>query len=142
MLLSKNFTLEEMCASSTATRLGIKNVPNDTVKKNLRYLAQKVLQPLRDWWGKAIIISSGYRCEQLNRAVGGATTSQHKLGMAADISFKSNDTGMKLFNYIKDHLVFDQLIFEHNKAGVYWIHVSYRPDGLNRNQVIGNLLKK
>lgn len=141
MNLTKNFTLEEMCASATATARKIKNVPTKDVEERLKALCENVLQPLRDAYGMSIVINSGYRCPKLNSAVGGAKTSQHMTGEAADIRCNNKVTREWIFNYIKDNLPFDQLILEHNSAGTYWVHVSYR-NGKNRKQVIGNLLKK
>ena len=112
---------------------------------HLVYLAAFVLEPLRVAMGMPIRITSGYRCEALNKAVGGVYNSQHLKGQAADICIDGDMTkGRKMFNYIRDNLPFDQLIWEHNKAGIYWIHVSFVfPDfGKNRKQVIDNLLKK
>lgn len=141
--VSKNFTLEELYASDTAARLRISNVPNQQAICNLCALAHNVLQPLRDWVGKPILIGSGYRCAALNKAVGGVSNSQHMLGEACDIYIEGNlSNGKKWFEWIKTHCEFDQLIWEHNSKGTYWIHVSYRADGKNRKQVIDNLLKK
>ena len=140
--ISKNFTLEELCASSTATANKISNVPGKQEQANLCALVHFVLQPLRDHLGHGISISSGYRCPALNSKVGGVSNSQHVKGQAADINIKGDmNAGKAWFDYIKKNLDFDQLIWEHSKAGVYWIHVSYRSDGKNRKQVINNLLK-
>lgn len=138
--LSNNFTLEELCASDTAKAKGIRNEPGKAEVVNLTLLAVHVLQPLRNKMG-AITISSGYRSPQLNRAVGGVSTSQHVKGQAADIAIPNQTVGKIWFSYIKSNLPYDQLIWEHNSAGVYWIHVSYNIDG-NRHQVIDNLLKR
>ena len=138
--LSNNFTLEELCASDTAKERGIKNEPGKAEIVNLTHLAVHVLQPLRNKMG-AITISSGYRSAALNKAVGGVSNSQHVKGQAADIAIPSKQVGKIWFSYIKDYLTFDQLIWEHNAAGTYWIHVSYNKDG-NRHQAIDNLLKK
>lgn len=140
--LTPNFTLEEMCASSTATARHIDNTPTESVKINLRALCENVLQPLRDAYGKSIVINSGYRCKKLNSAVGGSKTSQHMTGEAADIRCNNKVTREWIFDYIKTHLTFDQLILEHNSSGTYWVHVSYRKDGKNRKQVIADMLKK
>lgn len=141
--VSKNFTLEELYASDTASRLRISNVPTQSATCSLCALVHNVLQPLRDWWGKPIVIGSGYRCAALNKAVGGVSNSQHMLGEAADINIGGDLTqGKKWFAWIKANCTFDQLIWEHNAAGEYWIHVSFRADGKNRKQVIDNLLKK
>lgn len=141
--LSRNFTLEELCASSTANAHGITNKPGTQEIVNLAALVQNVLQPLREWWGKPIAIGSGYRCQALNKAVGGVSNSQHVSGQAADLCIDGNiEKGRKWFQYIRNHLTFDQLIFEHNSKGSYWVHVSFDPFGCNRKQVIENLLKK
>lgn len=140
--ISKNFTLEELCASQTAKAKGIRNNPGQTDVVNLCALVHKVLQPLRDAMGTAIKISSGYRSLALNNAVGGVRNSQHLTGQAADICIDGDLTkGKRWFEWIKSHCEFDQLILEHNSKNSYWIHVSYRADGLNRKQVINNLLK-
>ena len=78
---------------------------------------------MREWYGKPIIVNSGYRCEALNKAIGGAKSSQHMLGEAADITVGSKEENEKLFDYIKDNLEFDQLI---NESDFSWVHVSYR----------------
>jgi len=140
--ISKNFTLEEFTASKTAKEKGIRNNPGQTDIVNLCGLVHNVLQPLRKWWGKEVKIGSGYRSLALNQAVGGVKNSQHMRGEAADLCIDGDLTkGKQWFNWIKTHCEFDQLIMEHNAKGSYWVHVSFRCDGLNRNQVITNLLK-
>lgn len=96
-------------------------------------MVDNVLDPLREWYGKPIVVNSGYRCPALNKAVGGATTSQHMSGQAADIDTGDRQQNKLLFEYIRKNLPFDQLIDESNFA---WVHVSYRADGRNRNQVL------
>lgn len=144
--VTMHFTIEEMYASDTAKRLGIDNKPTTQKMINLVYLCAFVLEPLRVAMGEPIRVSSGYRCEKLNKAVGGVYNSQHLKGQAADLCIDGDiEKGRRWFNYIKDHLPFDQLIWEHNpKTGSYWVHVSYVfPDfGPNRRQVINNLEKK
>lgn len=141
--LSCNFTLEELTASATAKARGIKNAPSTQEVVNLTALAQNVLQPLREWWGQPITIGSGYRCPELNKAVGGVSNSQHMKGQAVDLFIDGDIAkGRKWFEYIKNHLPFDQLIMEHNAKGTYWVHVSFDPFGCNRKQVINELLKK
>ena len=143
--ISKNFTLEELRDSATAKKLGIVNAPGVDEVCNLCALVHHVLQPLRDAMGEPIKIGSGYRCPQLNRAVGGVGNSQHLTGQAADLCIDGDiQKGRKWFNYIKNHLPFDQLIWEHNSKGTYWVHVSFvYPDfGKNRHKVIDDLLKK
>jgi hypothetical protein len=141
-----HFTIEEMYASATANRLGIDNKPSVQKMINLVYLCAFVLEPLRVAMGEPIKISSGYRCERLNKAVGGVYNSQHLKGQAADLFIGGDiEKGKRWFAYIRDHLPFDQLIWEHNpKTGSYWVHVSFVfPDfGKNRKNVIDGLIKK
>jgi hypothetical protein len=141
-----HFTIEEMYASDTAKRLGINNKPNMQQLINLVYLCAYVLEPLRVAMGEPIKIGSGFRCQQLNKAVGGVAMSQHTKGQAADLCIDGDiKKGRKWFNYIKDHLPFDQLIWEKNpKTGSCWVHVSFVfPDfGKNRRHVIDGLIKK
>lgn len=141
--ISKNFTLDELLASATAKQMHIINAPGVDEVCNLCALVHNVLQPLRDAMGEQIKIGSGYRCPQLNKAVGGVPTSQHMKGEAADLCIDGDlKKGRKWMTWIMEHCDFDQLIFEHNAKGTYWVHVSYRADGKNRRQVIDNLLKK
>lgn len=141
--ISKNFTLEEFTASTTAKAKGITNVPSTQQMANLCALVHHVLQPLRDAMGHEVKIGSGYRCPRLNQAVGGVSNSQHLKGEAADLCIDGDKTkGRKWFTWVQTHCDFDQLIWEHNAKGTYWVHVSYRSDGKNRKQVIGDLLKK
>jgi hypothetical protein len=141
--ISKNFTLDELTASATAKQMHIINAPGVDEVCALCALVHNVLQPLRDAMGESIKIGSGYRCPQLNKAVGGVQTSQHVKGEAADLCIDGDmKKGKRWFEWIKSHCDFDQLIMEHNSKGTYWVHVSYRADGKNRRQVIDNLLKK
>ena len=141
--VTMHFTIEELYASNTAKRLGIDNKPSVQQMINLVYLSAYVLEPLRVAMNEPIKIGSGFRCQALNKAVGGVYNSQHLKGQAVDLCIDGDIAkGKKWFNYIKDHLPFDQLIWEHNSKGNYWVHVSFRADGQNRHQVIDNLLKK
>ena len=143
--ITKHFTLEELCASATAKALGIENKPQVQQIIALVYLAVYVLEPLRVAMNEPIPISSGFRCERLNRAVGGVSNSQHTKGQAADLCIGGDiEKGKRWFSWIKNHLKFDQLIWEHSSNGTYWVHVSFvHPDfGMNRMQVIDNLLKR
>jgi hypothetical protein len=140
-----HFTMEELYASATAKAKGINNKPNVQQMINLVYLAAYVLEPLRVAMNEPITIGSGFRCEALNRAVGGVKNSQHLKGQAVDLCIDGDmKKGKKWFDYIRKNLPFDQLIWEHNAKGSYWVHVSFVfPDfGKNRKQVIENLLKK
>lgn len=143
--VTMHFTIEELFASATAKAKGIDNTPNIQQMINLVYLSAYVLEPLRMAMDEPIKIGSGFRCQKLNKAVGGVYNSQHLKGQAADLCIDGDIAkGKRWFNYIKDHLPFDQLIWEHNAKGTYWVHVSFVfPDfGKNRHQVIDNLLKK
>lgn len=123
----------ELCASTTADAHNIKNTPPLQEAGNLKALAENVLDPLREWYGKPIYVNSGYRSPQLNRIVSGAPTSQHMKGEAADITAGSKAENKKLFDYIKSNLPFDQVIDEKDYS---WVHVSYKRDGSNRKQVL------
>ena len=141
--ISKNFTLDELTASATAKALGIINAPGVDEVCNMCALVHHVLQPLRDAMQEPIKIGSGYRCTKLNQAVGGVANSQHIRGQAADLCIDGDKVkGKRWFDWIRAHCEFDQLIWEHNARGSYWVHVSFRSDGNNRRNVIGNLLKK
>lgn len=134
MKLSRNFTLEEMIYSYTADKEGIDNTPSNEDIANLTTLVQMVLQPTRDYAGRPIHIASGYRADELNDSIGGADDSQHTYGMAADIK---SDNLRELFNFIKDYLEFDQMIWEFgDKDQPDWIHVSYVEESMNRNQIL------
>ena len=139
--ITKNFTLEELYASDVAKKKKINNTPDAQSIVNLVHLTTNVLQPLRDWYGKPILIGSGYRSAALNKAVGGVKNSQHMSGQAVDLYIEGDRSkGWHWFEYIRDHLLFDQLIWEHNSKGTYWVHVSFAK-GKNRKQVINNLVK-
>ncbi len=126
----KYFTIAELCASSTATAKGIDNTPTPGITQNLERLVANVLDPLREAWGKPIVVTSGYRCPELNKAVGGAKNSHHMQGMAADISTGNKVDNRRLFQKILDlGLPFTQLIDE---KGFSWIHVSYDTSNLKR----------
>ena len=136
MQLTEHFTLSELVRSETATNRHIDNTPSPDVVDNLRNLCSNVLEPARVAFGASIYITSGYRCPALNKAVGGKPTSQHLRGEAADLQVRSVENLRKLYNAIKDHGVFDQLLFESNGV-TKWIHVSYKQGG-NRRQAIDN----
>ena len=128
----KHFTIRELSHSDTAVARGIDNYPTAEAVSNLTNLVNNVLDPLRERYGKPIRVSSGYRSPTLNRSVNGATSSQHRLGEAADITVGDKDENQKLFEIIKQELPFDQVI---NEKDFSWIHVSYR-EGRLRKQVL------
>lgn len=129
----KYFTIAELCRSNTADRLGVNNRCKQEHVTALIALVDNVLDPLREWYGKPLVVSSGYRCPELNKAVKGSATSQHMTGEAVDIDTGDRQQNKLLFEYIKKNLPFDQLIDESNFA---WVHVSFRADGKNRKQVL------
>lgn len=136
MYITSNFTMEEMVASNTATRLGIDNKPDRNAYSQLCLLALDVLQPLRDSYQKPIKISSGYRCPLLNKAVGGVSASQHLKGEAADIN-NGQKENKRIFNLAKKmieegKLNVGQLIDE---KGYSWVHISI-PNGKHHNQIL------
>nr|DAL85161.1 MAG TPA: peptidase [Caudoviricetes sp.] len=128
----KHFTIKELSHSDTALAKGIDNFPTAEAISNLTKLVDNVLDPLREKYGKPIRVSSGYRSAILNRSVNGATSSQHRLGEAADITTGSKDENRRLFAIIENELLFDQLIDEKDFS---WVHVSFR-EGSNRKQVL------
>lgn len=122
--LTKNFDLSEFIISPTAERRGIDNRPDSLTVLNLRYLCLAVLQPLRDHLGVPIVITSGFRCPELNTVVGGDEKSQHLCGEAADIIIPSLNIE-NVFDWMKENLIYDQLILETKNQFNQWIHVSY-----------------
>lgn len=142
MQLSPHFKLVEFTRSATAQARHIDNTPNEEQIKNLKFLCDNVLEPLREQFGP-IIIGSGFRCPALNTAVGGVKNSQHKTGEACDIHLPSIEVGKKYFEFLKKLPIFDQLIWERNnpRSNHYWIHVSVKRSGKNRKQVIPLLNK-
>jgi zinc D-Ala-D-Ala carboxypeptidase len=138
MQLSKNLSLAEVMRSETAKRKGISNMPTPEHIENFKLLAEKVFQPIREHFGRAIHISSGYRSAALNKAVGGSLSSQHCSGEAIDIDMDGTDvTNAQIFNFIKDNLEFDQLIWEFGTdSNPDWVHVSYESKGKQRKQIL------
>lgn len=135
------FSIEELCHSDTATARQIDNTPAPAVRQKLQTLIDELLDPLRRAWGQPIRVSSGYRCPELNRAVGGVANSQHQTGEAADLTTGTAAQNRQLFARIIEmqqsgRIDFDQLIWERGSAaGPDWIHLSYRR-GNNRRQVL------
>ena len=134
---SSYFTIPELCASATAQREGIDNRPPECAYHLLHVLVEQLLDPIREAWGEPIVVSSGYRCKELNTLVDGAKNSHHMLGCAADIIAGNKADHRRLFNLIRQmqqegKIRFTQLIWEGNGQ---WIHVSYGPSDL-RCQVI------
>ena len=137
--LTRNFTLKELIHSDTADANFICNIPSHYVIIKLTDLAENILQPLRDNFNQPVIITSGYRNEELNILVRGTPTSQHTTGQAADLHIKNTDL-LVVGEWIEDNLNFDQLILESYNPikNTGWIHVSYK-EGYNRNQVLNQV---
>lgn len=135
----KYFSIEELCKSETAKSKNINNSPSEEIKTHLKELVENLLDPLREAWGSPIHVNSGYRCEKLNKAIGGAKNSAHKYGYAADIVPANGKIyEFKLFvrkwlkeNYIK----FDQYIDE-QKGNSHWVHLGYKHNGVQRMQYL------
>lgn len=137
-MISTNLSLKEATRSNTARRLGIDNTPDGYTVGNMELLANKIFQPLREWVGGPIRVNSFYRCEELNRAIGGSSRSQHCEGRAIDLDdIHGHATNAEMFKYIKDNLSFDQLIWEFgDEENPDWIHVSYVSENQNRNRCL------
>ncbi len=141
MKISEHLSLIEVSTSDTAKRLGIDNTPKGDHLENLKLLAEKVFEPIRAHFGKPIKLSSGYRSKALNESIPGSSkTSQHCTGEALDLDQDNAGTGVtnkQVFDYIKDNLEFDQLIWEYGTdANPDWVHVSYESTGKQRKQIL------
>jgi zinc D-Ala-D-Ala carboxypeptidase len=132
MNISKNITLSEAIYSPTAKRLGLSNEPDEVVLSNMKLVAEKCFEPLREWYGKPIRVNSFYRCRALNEAVKGSASSEHVKGMAIDMDAGSKEENKKIFDWCKNNLTFTQLINEYNFT---WVHISYNQDKL-KNQIL------
>jgi len=121
--ISKHLSYREATHSNTAKARKIDNTPSSDTLVRMKYVAENVFEPLREWYGKPININSFYRSEELNYAIRGAKNSQHKKGEAIDISAGSSTENKKLFDWIAENLEYDQLI---NEYGYKWIHVSLK----------------
>jgi len=135
MQLSKNFSLAEMTKSQTATRMGMDNNPSEDEVENLRLLCERDLQPVRDHLNHTVSISSGYRNAVLSRKIGSSEKSQHCQGEAADLEIFGTPNN-EVSDWIKENLMFDQLILEYWEPGQPnsgWVHVSYKKE-INSNR--------
>ena len=130
--ISKHITFNEATKSPTAIRNGIKNEPNAQELSNMKLVAEKCFEPLREWYGKPIKVNSFFRCEKLNTLVKGSKTSQHVEGKAIDMDAGSKQENKKIFEWCKSNLVFDQIINEYDYS---WVHISYNASK-NRNQIL------
>ena len=139
MKISTNLSVEEVSKSLTATRKGIDNTPKGDHLNNLISIAQNIFQPIRNHFGAPIFVSSGYRSEALNKAIGGAKSSQHCKGEALDLDNDAvgKPSNAEIFYFIYDNLDFDQLIWEFGDTkNPNWVHVSYSSDGNNRKSTL------
>ena len=137
-MISKHVSYKEGVYSTTATRLGIDNTPSDDQLHFMELIAERVFEPLRKWVGGPIKINSFYRSPELNKAIGGSTKSQHCKGQAMDIDDTLDKvTNAEMFNWIKENLDFDQMIWEFgDDDNPNWVHVSYVSEEKNRNRCL------
>jgi hypothetical protein len=138
MNLTENVSLKELTKSESATRFGISNEPTEEALSNLQKLATHILQPVRDHFGKPLIITSGYRSPELCVKIGSTTTSQHTKGQASDFEI-GGIANKDLSDWIHQNLDYDQLILEFWKpedANSGWVHCSYKGEGQNRKQYL------
>lgn len=126
----KYFTIDELCRSNTAKKLGIDNTPSEEIKSNLMLFIDTVLDPIRIDWGGPITVSSGYRCPELNKAVGGVKNSGHQYGFCADLQVKGGVKKLRefadfVFNWMVQHqMKFDEILFEQSGNSV-WLHFAW-----------------
>ena len=135
--LSANFSLHELTKSEIALRLNLDNTPGEAEIESLRLLCEKVLQPVRDHFGKGVKVNSGYRSPESNAAVKGSKTSDHCFGRAADIEIPGV-ANADLAQWIMDNLDYTQLILEFYTPGIPdsgWVHVSYNPADLRKQEL-------
>jgi len=131
--ISKHISYKEAVGSNYAKQKGIKNKPNEEQVENMKLLAEKVFEPLREWVGCPIKVNSMFRSLELNTALKGSKTSSHMNGEAMDITSMGGKSNLEMFHWIKDNLCFDQLIWEFGKEPK-WLHVSFSKN--NRQQVL------
>ena len=139
MRLSDNLSLKEVTKSATAIKHGISNEPSIEHLENLKAIAENIFQPIRNHFVVPIAVTSGYRSEELNKRIGGSLTSQHSKGEALDLDADvyGQVTNKEIFEYILDHIDFDQLIWEFGTdQDPDWVHVSYKRKERNRGEVL------
>ena len=133
--ISKHISYREATRSNHAEKYGLSNKPKAEHIKNMETVAEKVFEPLREWAKAPIRVNSMFRSLELNKGIGGSATSSHMTGNAIDITSMGGKTNLEMFNYIKDNLDFDQLIWEFG-VEPQWLHVSYVNKKDNRKQVL------
>ena len=138
MKISDHITYAEAIHSQTAKRKGIDNTPNPNQVETMKLTAEKIFEPLRKWVGGPIKVNSFFRSAELNTAIGGSKTSQHCKGQAIDIDdVYGNKTNAEMYNWIKDNLNFDQMIWEFGTDdNPDWVHISYVGEDENRNRCL------
>ena len=138
MKISEHISYKEAIKSNTALRRGIDNTPDDYQIGNMMAIAKHVFEPLRKWVGGPIKINSMFRCPELNQAIGGSSRSQHCEGRAIDLDDTfGHKTNAEMFQYIRENLNFDQLIWEFgDDDNPAWVHVSYISEDENRGRVM------
>ena len=134
MQISEHYTLADLTKSNTATRLGIKAqlTPSPQIVTSLKSLAAHVIEPLRAIYGGTMIVTSVYRCEKLNRLIGGSSTSQHVKGEAMDFEVRGLTITEVMKAVVAHKIPFDQLIHEYNS----WVHISFDTNGKQRGQIL------
>jgi len=137
-MISKHISDKEGVYSTTAMRRGLDNTPDKEQLSNMKLLAEKVFEPLREWVGGPIRINSFFRGPELNKAIGGSSKSQHCKGQAVDIDDGGcNKTNAQMYKHIKDELEFDQMIWEFgDDKNPNWVHISYVSEDANRNRCL------
>lgn len=138
---SENFTLSELIHSATADKHRISNLPDDEQIRNLQYGVDMVLQPLRNKYGKPIVITSGYRCAALNKLVGGVANSYHLQGNAADIRVLTQEEAKELFEILKTITSVDVALFEHSTTSC-WLHVQWNMQRTPRHHFNFNFIAR
>ena len=136
--ISKHVSYKEGVRSNTATRLSLDNTPDSYQLSNMGILTDNIFEPLRKWVGGPIKINSFFRCENLNKAIGGSSRSQHCQGRAIDLDDTfGHKTNAEMFQYIKENLNYDQIIWEFgDDTNPDWVHVSYVSDNENRGRAL------
>lgn len=142
MKISEHITYEEAVYSAKAAAKGLTNIPNDEQLNNMKLVAERCFEPVRNWWGRPIKINSFFRSKEVNILVGGAinsqgkSISQHTKGEAIDMTAGSKEDNKKIFEWCKANLIYDQILWEFgDDSGPDWVHISFRKNA-NRNQSI------
>jgi len=136
--ISKHISYKEATRSLTAIRLGLENEPNEYELSNMIGVAENIFEPLREWVGDIIKVNSFFRSVELNKAIGGSSRSQHCQGRAIDIDDTyGHKTNAEMFNWIKENLNFDQMIWEFgDDENPDWVHISWISKDQNRNRCL------